>query len=71
MSSRKEFTKTIDKYGRERLRIKLTIDKGELIDMVFQYESFVDYRWREIVRCDIAHGFFHRDFIYPKGKKKK
>jgi len=33
LSGRKEFTKTIDKYGKERLRIKLTIDKGELIDV--------------------------------------
>ena len=71
MSSKKEFIKTLDEFGRERIRIKLSIDKGKLIDLFFQYESLISGKWKEIVRYDIAHGFFHRDFIYPSGKKKK
>jgi len=27
--------------------------------------------FNEIVRYDCAHGFFHRDMIYPKDKKEK
>lgn len=67
--SQKEFIKRLDKFGQERMRVKLTINKGKLSDLVFQYESFIDNHWREIVRYDLAHGFFHRDFVFPKGKK--
>ena len=69
--SKKEFTKRLDKIGHERMRVKLIIDKGKLTDLVFQYESFIDNHWRDIVRYDLAHGFFHRDFIMPKGEKEK
>lgn len=69
--SQKEFIKRLDKFGQERMRVKLTINKGKLSDLVFQYESFIDNHWREIVRYDLAHGFFHRDFVFPKGKKEK
>ena len=66
--SKKEFTKQIGTSGFERIRVKLTIGKGELKDFVFQYESFINSHWREIVRYDLAHGFFHRDIISPKGE---
>jgi hypothetical protein len=67
----KEFTKQLDKTGNERLRVKLSIDKEKITDLVFQYESFIENHWREIVRYDLAHGFFHRDFIFPKTEKEK
>ncbi|MFH1005114.1 MAG: hypothetical protein V1781_06435, partial [Bacteroidota bacterium] len=69
--SKKEFIKRLDKVGHERMRVKLTIDKGKLTDLIFQYESLIDNHWQEIVRYDLAHGFFHRDFITPKGEKEK
>lgn len=68
---KKEFTKVIDNEGYERLRVKLTIQKGKLTDIVFQYESFINNGWRELVRYDMAHGFFHRDVMTPKGEKEK
>ncbi len=71
MSAKKEFTKILDKIGLERLRVKLSINKGKITDLVFQYESFINDKWREIVRYDLAHGFFHRDFVSPKGEKEK
>jgi hypothetical protein len=71
MPVKKEFTKSLDNFGQEQLRIKLLIDKGKLSDIVFQYESFINGKWTEIVRYDCAHGFFHRDFIPPKGEKEK
>lgn len=71
MSRKKEFTKILDKLGLERLRVKLAIEKGRIVDLVFQYESFINEEWKEIVRYDIAHGFFHRDYIFPNGKKEK
>lgn len=71
MISKKEFIKAIGESGKERLRVKLTIDAGKLVDLVFQYESFIKEHWREIVRYDLAHGFFHRDFMTPNGEKEK
>lgn len=71
MPVKKEFTKVLDKFGLERIRVKLTIEKGKLTDIVFQYESFINEKWTEIVRYDFAHGFFHRDFIAPKGENEK
>lgn len=71
MSNKKEFIKNLGDSGKERLRVKLTIDKNKLIDFVLQYESFINEQWREIVRYDLAHGFFHRDFITPTGEQEK
>jgi len=67
----KEFFKILDKEGNDRLRIKLGIEKGELINIVIQYESLINNKWTPIVRYDIEHGFFHRDLMTPKGEKIK
>ena len=67
----KEFESFIDKDGFEKLRVRMKIDNGKLIYVVFQYESFIDNRWHTIVRYDCAHGFFHRDTIKPNGDKEK
>ena len=61
----------LDKHGIERLRVRLTTQKGELVDVVFQYESFISKAWTPIVRYDCSHGFFHKDVLYPKGVKEK
>jgi hypothetical protein len=71
MLYKKEFIKILGDSGNERLRVKLTINKGRLVDFVFQYESFINERWQEIVRYDVSHGFFHRDLITSKGEKIK
>ena len=68
---RVEFEVILDKVGIERLRVKLKIDKGELTDVVYQYESFINGKWTVIVRYDCAHGYFHRDIILPNGDKQK
>ena len=71
MGGKKEYLKSLENNGNERLRVKLTIEKSKVIDLVFQYESLIHGRWCEIVRYDSSHGFFHRDFISPDGKKEK
>jgi hypothetical protein len=71
LGSKKEFFKLLDKFGFERIRIRLTIEKGEITNLVFQYESYINEEWHEIIRYDLAHGFFHRDIIFPNGKKEK
>jgi len=67
----KAFTVLLDKVGNDRLRVRLQVDNGELIDVVYQYEALIDQQWRAIVRYDCAHGFFHRDVMLPNGDKEK
>jgi hypothetical protein len=66
-----EFESCLDKIGNERLRVKLKTERGELTDVVFQYESFISNRWIPIVRYDCSHGYFHRDIMRPNGEKEK
>jgi len=68
---KKEYFKFIDKLDNERLRIRINIDKGSVLDIVVQYESNVDGIWVPIVRYDCSHGFFHRDILNPNGTKEK
>jgi len=67
----KSFTVLMDKVGNDRLRVRLKIDQGELIDVVYQYEAMIDQHWTAIVRYDCSHGFFHRDVMLPNGDKEK
>ena len=60
-----EFESILDKSGHERLRVRLRIEKGELTDVVYQYESLIENNWIPIVRYDCSHGFFHRDVLIP------
>ena len=66
-----EFESILDKLGNDRLRVRLKVEKGELIDVVYQYEAFIDDEWIPIVRYDCDHGFFHRDILRPTGDKEK
>jgi len=67
----KEFIKYLDLKKLERLRVRMIIEKGEITELVYQYESFLNNKWQSIVRYDTAHGFFHRDVLYPDGSQEK
>ena len=67
----KQYFKVLNIEGTDRLRVRLEIDKGELANIVVQYESLIENKWTAIVRYDIKHGFFHRDTMTPKGEKIK
>ena len=67
----KEFIKTISIDGNDRLRIRIGTRKGQVVNIMVQYETNIARTWREIVRYDCAHGFLHRDVILPKGKTEK
>ena len=67
----KTFLKYLDKESTERIRMKISVEKGKVVDIVVQYESLINDRWMAIVRYDCAHGYFHRDVIDPKGDKEK
>jgi hypothetical protein len=66
-----EFETILDKFGNERMRVRLKTQKNELLDIVYQYESFIGNKWEPIVRYDCAHGFFHRDVLHPNVEKEK
>jgi hypothetical protein len=67
----KEFIKYLDLKKLERLRVRMIIEKGEITELVYQYESFLNNKWQSIVRYDTAHVFFHRDVLYPDGSQEK
>jgi len=68
---KKEFTKIISPSGDDRLRMIIETERGQVIDVVVQYEAKFGEKWQPIVRYDCSHGFFHRDVIFPGGKKEK
>jgi len=68
---KKDFLKYLDKYSKERIRIRINVKNGKVIDIVVQYETMIDGKWVAIVRYDCAHGFLHRDVMYPNGDKEK
>ncbi len=65
------YEKFLDDSEHERVRMKIHTEKGNLIDMVVQYESLINDKWFPIVRYDCSHGFFHRDTMKPNGEKEK
>ena len=65
------YQKFLDNNEQEKLRIRIKTEKGKVIDMVVQYETLINNKWTPIVRYDCAHGFFHRDILFPKGEKEK
>jgi len=67
----KEFTKVISQSQDDRLRIKIETEKGNVIDMVVQYEAKFEEEWHPIVRYDCSHGFLHRDVMFPGGRREK
>ena len=66
-----EFISYLDSVELNRLRVRMLTEKGDLQDIMFQYETFIAGEWRAIVRYDCAHGFFHRDVLLPNGDKEK
>ncbi len=65
------YQKFLDNEETEKLRLKIQTERGKVIDVVVQYESFIQNKWMPIVRYDCSHGFFHRDVLHPNGEKEK
>ena len=65
------YQKFLDATELEKLRLRIKTHNGKVVDIVVQYESFINGKWTPIVRYDCAHGFFHRDLLYPKEQKEK
>ena len=69
--SQTTFNIYLDDRLQNQLRIRFNSHKGKIINFVVQYESIINKKWIAIVRYDCAHGFFHRDRLFPDGSKEK
>ena len=67
----KEFYIYLGTQSLDRIRLIFETEKGEITDLIIQYEAIIHEKWEAIVRYDCAHGFFHRDLMYPNGEKIK
>jgi hypothetical protein len=56
---------------KDRIRAYFTVDKGEVVDFLVQYETFINEKWHPVVRFDTAHGFPHIDILHFDGRKDK
>jgi hypothetical protein len=45
----KEFIKTVSVDGNDRLRIRIATEKGQIVNIMVQYEANIAGAWREIV----------------------
>ena len=55
----------------DRKRHEHVTDRGQVIQFVVQYETFVDGEWQSVIRYDTAHGFPHVDRIRADGTVEK
>ena len=55
----------------DRIQHRRTIQRGEILEFMVQYEILLDGRWTPAVRYDTAHGFAHRDLLSPSGETRK
>jgi hypothetical protein len=67
----KEFYIYLGTRLKDRIRFRFEKNKGQILDLVLQYETIIDKKWVAKVRYDCAHGFFHRDLLHPIGDKEK
>lgn len=51
--------------------MQITVENGKVVDIVVQYETLIEGKQHAIVRYDCAHGYFHRDVLFPNGEKDK
>jgi hypothetical protein len=56
---------------KDRIRAHFTVDKGEVVDFLVQYEALINEKWYAVVRFDTAHGFPHIDILHFDGRKEK
>lgn len=51
-----------------QLRAHIATERGQVIEFMMQYETWIDGAWRPVVRYDSAHGQAHRDLLDPRGE---
>ena len=64
-----EFRRILD--DENALRIRFDLESGNVVMFVVQLECKFDDIWIAVVRYDTAHGFAHRDRMYPQQDTEK
>lgn len=64
-----EFRRLFDDKNAARVRFEL--ERGRVLRFVVQLECRFNGGWSPVVRYDTAHGFAHRDLLYPSGTAEK
>lgn len=54
--------------GTDWLRVRVTTDRGEVLNFTVQYETIVRGERLAVVRYDCAHGFPHVDILDRRGE---
>lgn len=57
--------------GENAVRVRLELERNRVVKFVVQLECCFGEMWHPVVRCDTAHGFAHRDVLYPSGQVEK
>ncbi len=53
------------------LRVRFDLEHGQVLSFVVQLECLFADRWTPVIRYDTAHGFAHRDKMYPDKQTEK
>lgn len=53
------------------LRVRFDLESGDVVMFVVQLECKFEDKWTAIIRYDTAHGFAHRDRMYPHQETEK
>ena len=53
----------------QTIRVAFDLDRGRAIDFTVQFETWLDRRWRPVVRYEVAHGRPHRDVLDRAGRQ--
>ena len=70
MGGRERFDVEFDRQLKngDFVRVRLDIERGRVTAFTLQLETYVDGRWRPVVRYDSAHGHPHRDLLDWDGR---
>lgn len=55
-------------YNGDQIRYRISTDRGQVVDFVVQYETFIDNKLYPVVRYDGSHGQGHRDILNARGE---
>lgn len=58
-----EFRRMLDNDN--ALRVRFDLESGDVVMFVVQLECKFQDKWTAVIRYDTAHGFAHRDRMYP------
>lgn len=67
----KEYTFYLSPERVDRFRYLHRLERGQIVRFCVQYEAWIQDEWRPIVRYDTAHGYPHRDLLYPDRSQDK